>query len=63
VFVLGLASLDPALGRDMGDCVRNNLGLVFLNFGLTGRRVRHPNKFRFSMRPWNGKTALSKRGR
>ena len=37
VLVLGLASVHPALGRDLGDCLRNNFGLVFLNSGLVGR--------------------------
>ena len=35
---LGIIAVDPALGRDLGDFLRNKFGLVFLTFGLTGRR-------------------------
>ena len=37
----GIIAVDPALGRDLGDCLRNNFGLVFLTFGPISQ-WRHP---------------------
>jgi len=37
MLVLGLAFVDPALGRDLVDYFRNNFSVAFLNYGLIGR--------------------------